>query len=244
MLDGFLSRPIAHKGLYSNSFNIPENSIPAFKKAIELGLPVELDIQLTQDNHIIVFHDYNLKRMCGINKLVKKTTIAEIKKLNLINSDHKIPSLSEVLDLVNTKVPILIDLKNRNRAGKLETILSQVLDNYNGNIAIQSFNPFSLRWFSKHTPDIIRGQLYFKFKNKIFDNIIKYTFIENIFNFIGKPNFISFRIIDIHNQNIMNTIKNSKSPVILCTVKSKEDYKKAIDICDNVIFEDFIPDNI
>ena len=242
MLANFLIRPIAHKGLHSNDSSIPENSIPAFQKAIEHKLPIELDIQLTQDNNIIVFHDYNLQRICGLNKLVKKCTLAEIKELNLLNSDYKIALLSEVIDLVQGKVPILIDIKNRNKAGKLEKLLVQELENYRGDIAIQSFNPFSIRWFAKNAPHIIRGQLHFKVRNQIIDKIIRYTFIEKIFNFISQPDFTSFRIVDIDNKNKMKRIKNQKTPTILCTVKSSEDYSKLKDVCDNVIFENFIPD--
>jgi glycerophosphoryl diester phosphodiesterase len=242
MLANFLIRPIAHKGLHSNDSRIPENSIPAFQKSIEHKLPIELDIQLTQDNNIIVFHDYNLQRICGLNKLVKKCTLTEIKELNLLNSGYQIPLLTEVLELVQGKVPILIDIKNRNKAGKLEKLLVQELENYKGDIAIQSFNPFSIRWFARYSPNIIRGQLHFKVRNQIIDKIIRYTFIEKIFNFISQPDFISFRIVDIDNKNKMKRIQNQKTPTILCTVKSSEDYSKLKDVCDNVIFENFIPD--
>lgn len=243
MLEKFLSKPIAHRGLHSNDFNIPENSIPAFKKAMELNLPIELDIQLTQDNHIVVFHDYNLKRMCGINQFVKNTTIAEIKKLNLLNSKHKIPLLSEVLDLVDNKVSILIDLKNRNRAGKLEKILSQTLHNYKGNIAIQSFNPFSVGWFAKNAPHIIRGQLHTDLKNKKLNQITKLLLKEIIFNFFSKPHFIAMDTECI-SKRILHKSKKSKLPILFWTIKNQTDYLKLKDVCDNIIFENFIPSEV
>jgi len=243
MLEKFLSKPIAHRGLHSNDFNIPENSIPAFKKAMELNLPIELDIQLTQDNHIVVFHDYNLKRMCGINKLIKKCTLEEIKELNLLNSDYKIPLLADVLELVQGKVPILIDIKNRNKAGKLEKLLVQELENYKGDIAIQSFNPFSIGWFAKNAPHIIRGQLHTDLKNKKLNQMTKLLLKEIVFNFFSRPHFIAMDKNCI-SKRILHKSKKSKLPILFWTIKNQTDYLKLKDVCDNIIFENFIPSEV
>lgn len=243
MLENFLTRPIAHKGLHSNDSHTPENSIPAFQKAIKHKLPIELDIQLTLDNKIVVFHDYNLQRICGLNKLVKKCTLAEIKELNLLNSGYKIPLLAEVLELVNGKVPILIDIKNRNKAGRLEKLLMQELENYKGDIAIQSFNPFSIGWFAKNAPHIIRGQLHTDLKNKKLNQITKLLLKEIIFNFFSRPHFIAMDIRCM-SQYILYKYKRIKIPILFWTIKKQKDYSKLKDVCDNIIFENFIPDEV
>jgi glycerophosphoryl diester phosphodiesterase len=243
MLEKFLSKPIAHRGLHSNDCNIPENSIPAFKKAIKLKLPIELDIQLTRDNHIVVFHDYKLQRICGLNKLIKKCTLEEIKELNLLNSDYKIPLLADVLELVQGKVPILIDIKNRNKAGKLEKLLVQELENYKGDIAIQSFNPFSIGWFAKNAPHIIRGQLHTDLKNKKLNQMTKLLLKEIVFNFFSRPHFIAMDKNCI-SKYIINKYKKLNTPILSWTIKNQTDYSKLKDACDNIIFENFIPDEV
>jgi glycerophosphoryl diester phosphodiesterase len=229
--------------LHSNNSNIPENSIPAFQKAINLKLPIELDIQLTKDNYIIVFHDYNLQRICAINKQVKKSTLAEIKELNLLNSEYQIPLLSEVLDLVKGQVPILIDIKNLNKAGKLEKLLIKELENYKGDIAIQSFNPLSIGWFAKNSPHILRGQLHTDFKNKKLNQIIKLLLKDIIVNFFSKPHFITMDRSCI-SKHTLNKYKKVKMPILLWNIKSQADYLKLKSVCDNIIFENFVPDEI
>ena len=72
---------IAHRGIFNN-IDIPENSMKAFEKALKLNYPIELDVQLTKDNELVVFHDYSLKRMCGINRLVENCTYKELSNIN------------------------------------------------------------------------------------------------------------------------------------------------------------------
>ena len=98
---------IAHRGIHNN-LNIPENSIKSFKRAISKNIPIELDIHLTSDDKLVVFHDDNLIRMTGLYKKIRKCTYDEISKLKLLNTNEVIPLLSDVLDLINGKV--LLDI--------------------------------------------------------------------------------------------------------------------------------------
>ena len=109
---------IAHRGIHSN---YPENSMMAFKKAIQKGYPIELDVQLTKDNEVIVFHDATLKRMCSINKRPGSFNVKELKQVCLDDTDQSIPTLKEVLKVVNGKVPIIVELKKTNKNYTLET---------------------------------------------------------------------------------------------------------------------------
>ena len=151
--------PIAHRGLHDMNGKIPENSIPAFQAAIEQGYPIELDIQLCADDIIVVFHEYNIERMTGQNKMMKDVYSKELPSLLLANTTYTIPTLDQVLELVAGQVPLLIEIKNEGGAGKLERILCASLKRYQGKFAIQSFNPLYILAVKKYCPNIIIGQL-------------------------------------------------------------------------------------
>ncbi len=174
-------RKIAHRGLFDN-IKVPENSIESFSRAIKRNNIIELDLHLTKDNKVVVFHDDNLKRMTGIDKKINDVNYDEIKNVNLLNTKYKIPLFSDVIKFVNGKVPLIIELKTDNRVGKLEKEVVKILDNYDGLFVIKSFNPFIVNWFRIHRPNYIRGLLI----NKNLSDFMKYIYI-----FISKPDFLS-----------------------------------------------------
>lgn len=169
-LEFLKSNLIAHRGFHNKE--IPENSIKAFKRAIKNNYTIEFDIHLLKDNEIIVFHDDNLKRMTKLDKEVKNVTLKEIKKLKLLETKEKIPTLKEVLKLINGKVPIVIELKCDNKAGLLEKELVKLLDDYDGLFCVKSFNPLTVRWFKKNRPNYIRGLLLTSKKNKFIKKLM------------------------------------------------------------------------
>lgn len=136
---------IAHRGLHSEL--VPENSLTAFRLAVEKCLSIELDVRLTKDCRIVVFHDNDLMRMCGIEGKVFDYTYEQLSAFKLKNSDEKIPLLSEVLKTVDGKVPLLIELKGGAPFGELESRVDHMMKKYKGEFAVQSFNPFSVMWF-------------------------------------------------------------------------------------------------
>ena len=224
---------IAHRGYHTKT--IPENSIKAFSKAIDNNLIIELDVHLLKDNNIVVFHDDNLKRMTNVDKYLKDLTYDDIKDLKLLNTNNKIPLLKDVLKLVDSKVPLIIELKYDRKYGLLESELIKELKNYKGLYAIKSFNPLSLYYFKKHSKNTIRGQLVTSFKNKKM-NKLKKIFLRNMFlNFITKPDFISCDIRYIRNKKIQKLRK--KKIVLGWTIKSIDDYDKIKNYCDNYICE-------
>ena len=150
----------AHRGLYGG--NIPENSLAAFRNAIEAGLDIELDVRLSRDGVPVVFHDRTLKRMCGDSRAVSELTLAELKQLSLNGTDHRIPALTEVLELAERKAVLLIETKppkdsiwNR----RLEKRLLPLLKDYNGKYMVQSFNRYSVRYMKKRLNGIKCGIL-------------------------------------------------------------------------------------
>lgn len=233
----FLSRSlIAHRGYHNNKKGIPENSVLAFKKAIDNNYLIELDVRLTKDQKLVVFHDDNLKRVCGVNKRVKDLTYIELLKYNLFDTTLKVPLFSDVIKLVNGRVPILIETKYHNRYGVLEKILINELSNYKGLYAIQSFYPMSLLWLKRNTKDIPIGLLSSNFKNDLnrLKSIIGKTLILDLF---FKTDFISYDVKGLPNNYL--SYKRNKKKIVIWTIKNKKDYDLARQYTDSLICENF-----
>lgn len=227
---------IAHRGYHDKKRGIPENSIAAFKRAIRYNYPIELDVHLTKDNRLVVFHDNNLKRVCGVNKIIENCTYNELLKYNLFGTKYKIPLFEEVLKLVDGKVGLLIETKTSKFNGKLEKELSKLLDDYKGLFAIQSFNPSSILWFKKNRKNYIRGLLSSDFKKrKDITNLKKNLAKCLIADVFLKTDFISYDINALPN-NYVKSKRNNKL-ILGWTIRTKKDYDKAIKYCDNLICE-------
>lgn len=226
---------IAHRGMHNIKNGIPENSIIAFEKAVENSYIIELDVHILKDKSVIVFHDDNLERMTGVNKNVKDVTYNEVKDLKLQNTNFNIPLLKEVLEFVNGKVPIIIELKTDVKCGILEKETVNILKKYKGEYVLKSFNPFSVYWLKKHYPEIIRGQLASNFRNDKM-NIVKRLFLKNmLLNLITKPDFISYGIGGLPNRRVE---KYRKTNLVLgWTIRDKLEMEKAKKYCDNFICE-------
>ncbi|MCX6150504.1 MAG: glycerophosphodiester phosphodiesterase family protein [Ignavibacteriales bacterium] len=216
--------PIAHRGLHDNQ-TVPENSLLSFTKAIEKNYPIELDLQLLNDNSIAVFHDINLSRMTGEQGSIHKKNKNILSSLKLLNTQEKIPTVEEMLELVAGKVPLLIELKSRLLPGRFEENLLKILRKYKGQFAIESFNPLTVLWFKLNAPKILRGML----SRSIYRADLYTSFIN--------ANFLA---VNIHHLPEKLILKKTK-PIIGYTAKSKEEELNAKRICDNIIFEGFIP---
>lgn len=225
---------ISHRGIHDNQ-TVYENTLQAIKKAQDKNYIIEIDVRITKDNQIVVFHDSNTKRITGIDKIVEESTYQELNDQNIIH----IPLLEEVLDLVSGKVPLLIEIKQPNKVGTLETKLMNTLTNYQGTYAIQSFNPKVLYWLKKHYPNILRGQLSYSFKNKKIPAYQKFILKNMLFNSVTKPHFISYK----YNELSFNKIKYYQAKglkVLGWTITNKEDYNYYKQIYDNLICEKFL----
>lgn len=218
---------IAHRGMHSSK--ITENTLEAFILAMKHNYIIEFDVHLLKDNNIIVYHDDNLQRLAHLNQKIKNLKVSNLKKVHLPNN-AKIPMLAEVLQLINGKVPIIIELKCDNRVGKLEKELVKYLDNYNGVFAVKSFNPLSVMWFKKHRPNYIRG-LLLSGKEKLRNKIMRTNFIFNL----CKPDFLSFNYL-LYKHKLMN----KKIIKLAWTINSLEKYQKYKEYYDNLICENIL----
>lgn len=218
-------RLIAHRGMHNDKYL--ENTLPAFKRAIIYNYAIELDIHLLKDNNVVVYHDNNLKRLTGIDKLISECTYSDIKKIDCIN----IPLLCEVLELVRGKVPILIEYKYDTKVGKLERETVKLLDNYKGDFAIFSFNPLTILWFKLNRPNYIRGQLVSDIFPKNF--LLKYILSNMFANIITKPDFIAVNLEMLDNENIVKL--RDKYIVLGYTVNNKNELAIFKNKADNFI---------
>lgn len=233
---GFLKQNlIAHRGFHNILLGIPENSIPAFTQAVKYKFLIELDVHLLKDNTVVVFHDDNLKRMTGIDKPIKDCTFSELQSLSLQNTSEKIPSLEEVLECVNSQVPIIIEFKSDVKMSLLAKEAMKILKNYNGPFAIKSFHPGCVYYFKRHYPNIVRGQLSYNYNDSKIGFLGKFILKNMLFNFLTKPDFISYSIEDFSKDKINKMRK--KKLVLGWTVRNKEQFHKNYGYFDNLICE-------
>lgn len=233
----------AHRGLHNNKQEAPENSLEAFRLAVESGYGIELDVQLTKDLVAVVFHDYNLLRACGVDKKVSDLDYEELLQYRLFNSDERIPTLREALDCVAGKVPLIIELKIPWKADKTCFAAAEELKRYNGLYCIESFNPFGLVWYRKHYPEIVRGQLSTDFiKEKIEGSRMQYFILKHLlFNFHTKPNFIAYHHKYKKGLSFAICRKLYKACAVAWTICSQKELDECKEYYDLFIFEGFNP---
>lgn len=155
----FAGRTFAHRGLYAANQSVPENSLAAFLAAVEAGYGIELDVQLTHDGQVIVFHDASLQRVCNVDARPDAFSLDELRKLSLFETGHRIPLLSEVLSLIDGRVPLIVELKFGENWQTLCEKTYALLSGYRGDVCVECFHPLPVRWFYRNAPHVLRGQL-------------------------------------------------------------------------------------
>ncbi|NLZ46207.1 MAG: glycerophosphodiester phosphodiesterase [Clostridiales bacterium] len=231
---------IAHRGLFND--NYPENSLSAFKNAVLNGIAIELDVRLTKDCKIVVFHDSDLNRMTGIDAELSDFTYEQLSILNLSNTNEHIPTLSQVLKLVDGKVPIFIEIKGGAPIGTLEKRLDKLMKSYKGSWSVMSFNPFRLMWFNRHASHVTRGQLVSCFKKKMSLKYIsrKICSKPTVWKYISKPNFIAYDLRCIGVKPIIDAFENN-CEFLTWTASNEELLTQALKFSKSVIFDNIDP---
>jgi glycerophosphoryl diester phosphodiesterase len=233
--------PIAHRGLWSPG-GAPENSLAAFQAACAAGYGIELDVQLTADDHVVVFHDDQLERLTGAAGRVRDHTAAELADLRLTGSDETIPSLAEALAVVGHRAMVCIELKTAfGEVGELEKRVSEVLLDHNGPTAVIGFNPYSHAWFADHHPQILRGLNSYtwndpaarKLAPELRRSLMALEQVE-----IARPDFLALGL-DMLPSLKADALRAKGMPVMAWTVRASDDWAKVADHCDNLIFEGF-----
>ena len=233
----------AHRGLHDDKK--VENSMSAFKAAKEMGFGIELDVRLSKDGELVVFHDGNLTRMTGKEGKVSDYTAEELSKMSLLGTDDGIPTLREVLDLIDGSVPLLIEMKRAAGEGDVAGKFLEVIEGYKGDFIVESFNPYALRTVRKSRPDILRGMLSMDYsKEEKFKDKLLYKLLQNLmFNFLARPDFIACEK-EGYALHAVRFIRQSFGTTLFAwTIKSQEEENAAISHgFDTVIFEGYIPE--
>jgi len=225
-----LKRKFAHRGVHSV---FPENSIPAFNEAIKNNLGIELDVHITKDKKVVVFHDDFLFRMTGEKDYVRFKTLEELKELKLNETEYSIPTLEETLKFVNGRVGILLEIKTEANTKKICKAVIEELKDYKGNLFIQSFNPFVLRYFYKHAPTYLRGQLSSFFVGQKLGFIKKFVIKKLMLKNFSHAEFIVYNIDNMPNKYI----NKANLPILAYTIKNKEQFEKAKIVSNNQILD-------
>lgn len=232
---------IAHRGLHGEG--VPENSLLAFGRAVTAGYGIELDVQITADGRVVVFHDKTLERVCGDKRKMNALTYAELQKLRLMGTDERIPLLSEVLEMIGGKVPIIIEIKPRGSSRGLMPSLDKVLKGYNGIYCVQSFNIAPLIWYRKNRPEILRGQLSTKYHRDKLGVPFPASFILTnlMMNFATDPDFISYNFRHENQFSFRLCRKLYRSRNAAWTIRSQSELDSLSDDFSIIIFDSFIP---
>ncbi len=235
----FAKTNYAHRGLHNATR--AENSLSAFAAAVDAGYGIELDVRLSKDGELVVFHDDTLDRVTEGEGRIDKKTLRELKELHLLGTDDTVPTFSEVLALVDGKVPLLVELKEEPFKYGVTEKCVEILKEYKGEFIVESFNPLALWKFKKLMPGVLRGVLsdhFFaqqKYKKPMY-------FILQMFmlNFLASPDFIAFNH-ERYNSLGFKIQKNVFRPALFAwTVRSSDAEKLARKRgFDSVIFENY-----
>lgn len=234
----FKKHVYAHRGFHDNNQQIPENSMAAFNRAIERGYGIELDVQLTKDGQLVVFHDFNLKRVCGVNIEVDACDYQELLSYTLFSTSQHIPLFSEVLALVNGQVPLIVEIKQKSINSLTAKKTATLLDQYHGQYCIESFNPMALYWFRKHRSHVIRGQLSSKFNKEDTNPFLGFCLQRLMLNCLSRPDFIAYHHHYLNNISVQIQKAIYCLPIVAWTVDDQQTYKK-LQPKYTIIFEKF-----
>jgi glycerophosphoryl diester phosphodiesterase len=233
-------QPIAHRGLHDSEQN-PENSVGAFNEAIAAGYGIELDIHCSRDGRLVVFHDDNAKRLTGRDLKITSASFAELSALRLAETSYRISALEEVLELVDGRVPVLIEVKTGSRPGRVGPLLVAVLSGYQGPVAVQSFDPRIVMWLRKNLPGVPRGQLSGSMSDSNLSGVQRLILRTMLLNAASRPDFIGFEIGAMPDRFVSFWRRLLRAPLLLWTVRTEEEMSQARRYRANAIFENFRP---
>lgn len=232
----------AHRGLHDNASEAPENSMAAFRKAVEAGLGMELDVQVTKDGVPVIFHDFNLKRICGVEGKVVDHTYEELQAYTLCHSEERIPKLADLLEMVDGRVPLIVEIKAETSDVSGCVSIDGLLRAYQGPYCIESFNPMVLWWFRRNHGNVVRGQLSSNFRKEgEYWNVLYFAMTHLLFNFLTKPDFIAYnhKFSEEPGRRICRHLY--RHPAAAWTIRSEKDLEALKGEYDVFIFESFLP---
>ena len=233
----------AHRGLHGNG--VPENSMEAFRLALEGGYGIELDVHLMKDSNLAVIHDASLKRTANADVKIEDLTLADLPQYRLEGTDETIPLFKDVLALYEGKAPMIVELKaERGNHAALAKAVCDMLDGYKGDFCLESFDPRVIHWLRKNRPDLCRGQLaenFFRSPTSKLPPYLKFVLTHQLENFLVVPDFVAFKFADRKLLGIWLVKKLWRVQGVSWTIKTQEDYDTALKEGWLPIFEGFRP---
>ena len=232
----------AHRGLHGNG--VPENSMAAFRLALENGYGIELDVHLLADGNLAVIHDASLLRTAGVDVKIEDLTTRELTNYPLEGTMETIPTFQQVLELFAGKAPMIVELKPENgNHDALTATACKMLQAYKGLYCMESFDPRCIRWLKKNRPDILRGQLA---HNSLHEPgkvpyILRFVMTNLLSNFWNTPDFIAYRYCDRNRLSVRIARKLWKIQGVAWTLQSEEEFDTAVKENWIPIFEGFKP---
>lgn len=233
------SQPIAHRGLHDAER--PENTLPAFEAALAAGYPIELDVHVLPDGEVIVFHDDDLKRATGNARSLLDETRSSIRGHRVFGSSHGIPSLRDVLGLVQGKVPLLIEIKAKQHIDGADQAVFASLVGYSGPFALQSFNPWTLRWFRTHARHLIFGQLGGPLKDDGLSALERFASQRLLTLAVSRPHFVNYDLRALPDAWLTTLLRATRLPLLAWTVRNEADKQKAEALGINYVFDHVRP---
>lgn len=233
----------AHRGLHGDG--VPENSMAAFRLALDNGYGIELDVHLLADGNLAVIHDASLKRTAGADVQIESLRTEQLSQYRLEGTWQTIPTFRQVLDLYAGKAPLIVELKpeNGNHAALADAVC-RALENYPGLYCIESFDPRCIRWLKENRPSIVRGQLahnsLHEGKGKI-PYFLRFLMTNLLSNFWNTPDFIAYRFCDRERLSVRIARKFWKIQGVSWTLQTQEEYETAVAENWIPIFEGFKP---
>lgn len=232
----------AHRGLHDAQR--PENSMAAFRAALENGFGIELDVHLLADGNLAVMHDSSLKRTAGADITMEELTTEELTQYRLGDTEETIPTFRQVLDLFDGKAPLIVELKSvNNNYAALTDATCRMLAEYNGTYCVESFDPRCVLHLKKHYPQLVRGQLaenFFRSTGSL-PVILKFILTNHLGNFLTRPDFVAYKYDDRKNIGTFLTRRVLGLQGVSWTIRSKEDFDTAVKEGWLPIFEGFRP---
>lgn len=231
----------AHRGLHNDA--VSENSLGAFERACRMGVGIELDVQLTRDGKLVVFHDGDLERLMGDKRLVADLTLEELRAFSLPDGS-RIPTFAEVLALVEGRVPLLVELKNGKDLSRLcRETLAQLRD-YGGEYIIESFQPLILLWFRLRARDVVRGQLVAAWEEYVenYGAFPAAVLTNLVCNLLARPDFVAYDLSGEARFGLRMQKKLFHTPLAVWVVNSQPDFENALQRNEMPIFEGFRPE--
>lgn len=232
-------RPIAHRGLH-DAAEFPENTLPAFKRAVEHGIPFECDVQLTAGGQLAIVHDADLEHLTGDRVRICDLDREALRRVRIGKSGERVPVLADVLEVAGGRVPIMIDVRRwrAERSARLEHAVAAEVSGYNGPVALQSFDPLAVfrlrRLLRQHPAGQISGRLRSVGRAAA---ALARTMITNV---VTRPAFISYELAELPSP-FVSAWRRLSIPVVAWTAHSAADEKRAAAEADNFFFSGYQP---